>query len=179
MTFWCGSGSGSFYFRHWPSRCLILLQNLFCLLLLKVHLHHFSKIKSHKEVAKTVGIKVFLTNFASWLKDPDPDPYLWLMYPEPEPWDPKKYGSRFGSGSSTLGLGLQAQWKEPLPLQFSIKALIILIFLLHRNQTQYHSSKLEQYLLRGLDKYNIKKYFYFWESVRYRYFNSFIPSSYK
>jgi len=28
---------------------------------LKVHLHHFSKMKSHKEVKKTVGIKVFLT----------------------------------------------------------------------------------------------------------------------
>ncbi len=33
---------------------------------LKVHLHHFSEIKSHKEVTKKVGIKVFLTNFAWW-----------------------------------------------------------------------------------------------------------------
>jgi hypothetical protein len=31
---------------------------------LKVHLHHFSKIKNHKEVIKTVRIKVFLTIFA-------------------------------------------------------------------------------------------------------------------
>ncbi len=40
----CGSmpltnGSGSCYFRHWPSRCQQKL----------VHLHHFSKIKSQKE----------------------------------------------------------------------------------------------------------------------------------
>jgi hypothetical protein len=27
----------------------------------KVHLHHFSKIKSHNKSHKTVGIKVFLT----------------------------------------------------------------------------------------------------------------------
>jgi hypothetical protein len=30
---------------------------------LKVHLHHFSKIKSHKEATKTVGITGFLTIF--------------------------------------------------------------------------------------------------------------------
>ncbi len=48
------SGSGSCYFRHWPSRCqqkLIFKHNFFCLLpyFLKVHLHYFSKIKSQKE----------------------------------------------------------------------------------------------------------------------------------
>jgi hypothetical protein len=31
----------------------------------KVHLYHFSKIKRRKKVTKTVGIKVFLTIFAS------------------------------------------------------------------------------------------------------------------
>ncbi len=31
-------------------------------------------IKSQKEVTKTIGIKVFLTIFAWWEKDPDPDP---------------------------------------------------------------------------------------------------------
>ncbi len=31
---------------------LILLKNVFCLLLMKVHLHNFSKIKSQKEVTK-------------------------------------------------------------------------------------------------------------------------------
>ncbi len=39
-------------FRHWPSRCkqkTNFLTQFFCLLFLKVHLHHFSKIKSHKE----------------------------------------------------------------------------------------------------------------------------------
>jgi len=34
----------------------------FCYILLKLHLHHFSKIKSNREVGnKTVGMKVFLT----------------------------------------------------------------------------------------------------------------------
>jgi hypothetical protein len=70
MTFWCGSGSadpclllmdpdpdpgsGSCYFRHWPSRCQqkkifnTIFSAWYCL---KVHLHYryFSKIKSQKE----------------------------------------------------------------------------------------------------------------------------------
>jgi hypothetical protein len=41
-----GSGSGSCYFHHRPLRC----QQFFLLIkVLKVHLHHFSKIKSQKE----------------------------------------------------------------------------------------------------------------------------------
>jgi hypothetical protein len=41
------------------------LKKFFCLLLyeLKVHLHHFSKIKSHKEVKKQLRINVFLLFF--------------------------------------------------------------------------------------------------------------------
>ncbi len=35
--------------------------NFFAYYFLKVHLHHFSKIKRHKKSHKTVGIKVFLT----------------------------------------------------------------------------------------------------------------------
>ncbi len=86
MTFWCGSGSGSgsadpcfwlmdpdpgsgsCYFRHWPSRCQ--QKSNFCLnfsayYFLKVHLHHFYKIKVKKS-HKIVGIKVFPTTFAWW-----------------------------------------------------------------------------------------------------------------
>jgi hypothetical protein len=49
MRFCCGSGFGSCYFRPGPSRRqqktnLVFLLITFCLL--KVHLHHFSKIKS-------------------------------------------------------------------------------------------------------------------------------------
>jgi hypothetical protein len=41
------------------------LKKFFCLLLSEgVHLHHFSKIKSPKEVTKRLGIKGFLTIFA-------------------------------------------------------------------------------------------------------------------
>ncbi len=54
MTFW--GGSGSCYFRHWPSRCQQITNFLtqfffFCLLrfFLKLHLYHFLKIKSQKE----------------------------------------------------------------------------------------------------------------------------------
>jgi hypothetical protein len=67
MTFWGGSGSAdpclwlmdpdpgseSCYFRHWPSRCQ--QKNKFfhtiysAFYFLKLHLHHFSNIKSQKE----------------------------------------------------------------------------------------------------------------------------------
>ncbi len=48
-----GSGSGSSYFRQWPTRRIIfLLLRLFAYYFLKLHLHLFSKIKSHKEVTK-------------------------------------------------------------------------------------------------------------------------------
>ncbi len=44
--------------------------------------NYFEKFFQKK--SQTVGIKVFLTIFAWWLKNPDtePDPYLWLMDPE-------------------------------------------------------------------------------------------------
>ncbi len=48
------NGSGSCYFCHWPSRrqqkIIFFLQSFSACYFLKVHLHHFSKIKSHKEV---------------------------------------------------------------------------------------------------------------------------------
>ncbi len=57
VTFWCGSvprtngsGSGSCYFRHWPSirqQKIILFHLSFSPgYFLKLHLHHFSKIQS-------------------------------------------------------------------------------------------------------------------------------------
>jgi len=66
LTDGSGSWSGSCYFPHWPSRCqkrfFFCLKVFFVYYFLKLHLHHFSKIKSHK----TVGIKVFLTIFSWW-----------------------------------------------------------------------------------------------------------------
>ncbi len=47
--------SGSCYFRQWPSMAtkqINFFTKFFCLLLLGLDLHHFSKIKSHKEVPK-------------------------------------------------------------------------------------------------------------------------------
>ncbi len=48
ITFWVRyrSGSGSCYFRLWPS-------SFFAFYFLRLHLHHFSKIKSHKGSHKT------------------------------------------------------------------------------------------------------------------------------
>ncbi len=128
MTFWGGSGSGSgsadaclWLMDPDPAMFVIDLQDASKKLIffntifsayyfLKLHLHHFSKIKVKKS-HKIVGIKVFLTIFAWWLKDPvpdpekdpDPDPYLWLV--DPDPGDPKTHGSSgSGFGSATLVL---------------------------------------------------------------------------
>ncbi len=46
------NGSGSCYFRHWPSRCQLnkFFYTIFsAYYFLKLHLHHLSKIKSQKE----------------------------------------------------------------------------------------------------------------------------------
>ena len=48
-----GSDTGSCYFPQWPSRLQKkVFQSFFYVYFLKLHLHHFSKIKSHKEVTK-------------------------------------------------------------------------------------------------------------------------------
>ncbi len=48
---WFGFESGSCHFSHWPSRRQpkTNLKKFFCLLLSKLHSHHFSKIKSKKK----------------------------------------------------------------------------------------------------------------------------------
>ncbi len=47
-------------------------------------------------------IKVFLTIFPWWWKDPEPDPYLWLSDSDADPGGPKTYHGSYGSGSPTL-----------------------------------------------------------------------------
>ena len=57
------SGSGSSYFRHWPSRWQqkqIFKKKLFCLLLFEGIFTWFFKDKKSKRSRKGVGIKVFL-----------------------------------------------------------------------------------------------------------------------
>ncbi len=69
-----GSGSGSCYFRQWPSRWQRKIKCFSCFFVfyfLTLHLHHFSKIKSHK------------------------DPYLVLTDPYPQHC---KKATRFNSG---------------------------------------------------------------------------------
>ncbi len=55
----------------------------FCLLLFEGAFTSFFKDNKSKRSHKTVGIKVFLTIFACWEKDPDPDPggpeTLWIL----------------------------------------------------------------------------------------------------
>jgi hypothetical protein len=62
-----GSGFGSCYFRHWSStrqqKTNFSKKSFSAYYFLKVHLPHFSKLKSQRS-HKTVGIKVFLTIFA-------------------------------------------------------------------------------------------------------------------
>jgi hypothetical protein len=64
-----GSGSGSCYFRHWPSldanKKQIFFKSIFTSYFLKVHCIIF-KDKKSKRSHKAVGIKVFLTFFAWW-----------------------------------------------------------------------------------------------------------------
>ncbi len=59
-----GWGSGSCYFRPWPTRrqqkTNLKKSFFFCLLLLKVNLHNFSKIKSPKEAKKQYESRFFL-----------------------------------------------------------------------------------------------------------------------
>ncbi len=81
-----GSGSGSCYFRHYPSRCqqkTYFLTQYFGLLLFKLHLHHFSKIKSQKK-SKNSRIQGFSYYFCT-MKEGS--------------------GSRAGSGSIPLASG--------------------------------------------------------------------------
>ncbi len=80
MKFWCGSGSC--YFRQWPSRRKKKFFQVFCLLLFEGTFPSSFKNKTSWRSHKTIGINVFLTLFAWWYKDPDPDPYLWLMDPD-------------------------------------------------------------------------------------------------
>jgi hypothetical protein len=81
----------------------IFLQSLSAYYFLKVHLHHFSKIKSHhKEVTKQQESRFFiqflLDDRRIWEPKPDPDPYLVLLDPDLDPGGLKTYGS----GSATL-----------------------------------------------------------------------------
>ncbi len=106
MAFWYWSGFGYADPYLWRIRILLLTfktptQNYFlkesfsAYYFLKVHSHHFPKIKSQKEVTKQyLGIKVFLTIFAWWQKDPDPDP----LTSGSGSRRPKSFGSD-GSGS--------------------------------------------------------------------------------
>jgi hypothetical protein len=72
------SGSGSCYCRQWLSRSYI-----------DIIFQRYKVIKESQN--KTVGVKVFLTIYAWWQRDPDPDPYIVIT--DPDPGGPKTYGS--------------------------------------------------------------------------------------
>ncbi len=82
MIFWCGSGSC--YFRHWPSRCQKKVNKIFsAYYFLKEHLHHFSKIKSQNESQNSRN-----NGFS----------YFFMMI------EGSRSGSRVGSGSESIPL---------------------------------------------------------------------------
>ncbi len=56
--------------RQWPSRGQPTKIFFIAYYFLKVHLHHSSKVKKLQRSHKRVKIKVFLTSFAWWCKDP-------------------------------------------------------------------------------------------------------------
>ncbi len=126
MTLWCGSmpltnGSGSFYFRHWPSSCqqktnkkkvFLFITNTFwrCIYII---------LKKSKRSHKTGGIKVFLPIFAWRLKDLDSDPYRYLFLIDPDPGGLKTYRSDgFGSDPQHCG--------KPLEIMLDQKFLFIM-----------------------------------------------------
>ncbi len=86
-----GSGSGSCYVPYWPSKRQqkANFNNVFLLIFLKVHYHHFSIIKSPKEVTKQCSrfFLLFLLDDrririreAQKHVDPvDPDPEHWYQ----------------------------------------------------------------------------------------------------
>ncbi len=62
-------GSGSCYFRHWPTRCQqkqICSKKFFCLLLFEGTFTSFFKDKKSLKNSQAVGVKIFLTIFAWW-----------------------------------------------------------------------------------------------------------------
>ncbi len=68
-------GSGSCYFRHWPSRCqqkTNFLTQFFLLITFWSYIYIIFQRYKVKKSHKIEGIKVFLTIFAWWQKDPDP-----------------------------------------------------------------------------------------------------------
>jgi len=89
-----GCGSGSCYFRYWPSQDVnknFFFVKVVFLLTFWRFMYIIFKDQKSKRNHKAVGIKVFLTIFAWWKMDPGPDPNLWLMYPDPG--GPKTNGS--------------------------------------------------------------------------------------
>jgi hypothetical protein len=101
VTFWYGSGSSDPYIRTTDPDSAIssvtfkmAAKNyfLFCLLFLKLHLHHFSK---KKIIKKSQGF-FFLLFLLDYGRNPEPHPHLVLT--DPDPGGRKTYGS----GSSTL-----------------------------------------------------------------------------
>ncbi len=95
MTFWCGSGSC--YFRHWPSRHQLknyLKKKFFWLLLFEgtFTVHNYSKKKSPKEVTNSRN-QGFSYYYCLMTEESDPDPYLWLV--DPDPGSPSKMWIRW------------------------------------------------------------------------------------
>ncbi len=104
LTNGSGFGSGSCYFRHWPSRRqqkTNLKKRFFCLLLFEGTFTSFFKDEKCKRSHKTVGIKVFFTIFCLMIEGSGSG----SLTNESGSGRPKKMWIRWippGSGSKTL-----------------------------------------------------------------------------
>ncbi len=107
-----GSGPGSCSFRQWPSRHQqkVIFSCFFTYYFLKMHLHHSSKIKSHKEVTKQWKWRFFLVFLLNKGRI-----RIRIRTSDNWNWEAPKY--RYGSyGSETLEKSLPQTW-DSLPVE--------------------------------------------------------------
>ncbi len=105
VTFWYGSGSGSCYFRQWPTRWQQKIHFFLRFFANYSEATFTSKVIKKSQNRRNQG---FRTIFAWWWKDPDPDPNLVLMDPDlggPKQRDPTDLDPQHCKRAWTQSLG--------------------------------------------------------------------------
>ncbi len=128
MAFWCGSrtGSGTADPCHWlmdPDSAIfvtdlqdankkLFLKKVFCIYFLKIHLHHFSKIKSQNN-SQSSRYQGFSYSFCLVIEGSGSGSIPLTMVPDADPEGPKTYGSD-GSVSATLRHTIDIQFTHSI-----------------------------------------------------------------